>query len=79
MARKALLYKKETKFLTLKQLQPNVSQHYSLDTAGEIGSILSGNVIEVIGTKMDDARWENIKKEVNILVQKKEQCNVFES
>lgn len=56
-----------------------LSQHYSLDTAGEIGSILSGNVIEVIGTKMDDARWENIKKEVNILVQKKEQCNVFES
>ena len=32
-----------------------------------IKTIIVVSIIEVIGTKMDDARWENIKKEVNIL------------
>lgn len=33
---------------------------YELDRCGEIGSITAGNIIEVIGAKMDDQRWENI-------------------
>jgi len=37
----------------------------SLDKAGDIGAILSGNVIEVIGAKMDEKRWNKIKEEVN--------------
>ncbi len=32
-------------------------KNYSLDTCGQIGSILSGKVIEVIGAKMDEGRW----------------------
>ncbi|MCP9612466.1 adenosine kinase [Coprobacter tertius] len=40
---------------------------YSLEIAGNIGSILSGEVIEVIGTKMDDARWAEIKLKVQAL------------
>jgi len=32
----------------------------SLDKCGEIGAILSGKVIEVIGSKMDDERWKEI-------------------
>ncbi len=35
---------------------------------GEIGAILSGHVIEVIGSKMDYTRWEKIKAEVGIIV-----------
>ena len=36
----------------------------SLKTCGEYGSILSGNVIEFIGSKMDKERWSMIKAEV---------------
>ena len=37
----------------------------SLDKAGQIGSVLSGNVIEVIGAKMDEERWAKITEAVN--------------
>ncbi len=37
----------------------------SLDICGKIGTILSGKVIEVIGPKMDDARWADIKSMVS--------------
>ncbi|MCD6090889.1 MAG: adenosine kinase [Bacteroidales bacterium] len=37
----------------------------SLEKAGEIGAILSGNVIEVIGAKMDNEHWTKINAEVN--------------
>ena len=37
---------------------------FSLDKCGEIGSILAGNVIEVIGAKMDDDRWKKIEKQI---------------
>jgi sugar/nucleoside kinase (ribokinase family) len=33
----------------------------SMEQCGKIGSILSGHVIEVMGPKMDDGRWEKIK------------------
>ncbi len=36
-----------------------------LDSCGKIGSIVAGNVVEVIGAKMEDERWENIKSEIN--------------
>ena len=36
----------------------------SLKTCGEYGSILSGNVIEFIGSKMSRERWNEIKTEV---------------
>jgi sugar/nucleoside kinase (ribokinase family) len=37
----------------------------SLKKCGQIGAILSGNVIEVIGSKMDQDRWAKIRKEVS--------------
>lgn len=40
----------------------------SLDKAGQIGAVLSGNVIEVIGTKMDEKRWAKITEEVNKII-----------
>ena len=41
-----------------------LSEGKSLDTCGKYGSILSGNVIEFIGSKMSTERWNAIKAEV---------------
>ena len=36
----------------------------SLETCGNYGAMLSGNVIEFIGSKMDRERWNRIRAEV---------------
>lgn len=41
-----------------------LSKGLSLDKCGRIGAICSGNVIEVIGSKMDEERWQKIRKQV---------------
>jgi sugar/nucleoside kinase (ribokinase family) len=41
----------------------------SLDACGKIGSIVAGNVVEVIGAKMSDERWENIKSEIKLALE----------
>ena len=33
-----------------------------LDQCGKIGAIVSGHVIEVVGPKMDETRWDNVRK-----------------
>lgn len=38
---------------------------YSLEKCAKIGSILSGNVIQVIGTTLPAARWDEIKLNIN--------------
>jgi len=38
---------------------------YSLSKCGQIGSILAGKVIEVVGAKMDDGKWQEIFDLVN--------------
>ena len=38
---------------------------YSLEKCAKIGSILSGNVIQVIGTSMPQERWDEIKLNIN--------------
>lgn len=38
---------------------------YSLEKCAKIGSLLSGNVIQVVGTTMPKARWDEIKLNVN--------------
>jgi sugar/nucleoside kinase (ribokinase family) len=35
------------------------------DICGKMGSILAGRVIEVIGAKMDESHWENLRREIN--------------
>jgi sugar/nucleoside kinase (ribokinase family) len=37
-----------------------LTKGFSLDRCAEIGAITSGNIIEVIGAKMDDQRWDRI-------------------
>ncbi len=38
---------------------------YSLDKCAKIGSILAGNVIQVIGTTIPQAQWDEIKLNIN--------------
>jgi len=37
-----------------------MSKNLAFDQCAEIGAVVAGNVIEVIGAKMDAARWETI-------------------
>jgi sugar/nucleoside kinase (ribokinase family) len=39
----------------------------SLEKCGRIGTILAGNVIEIIGAKMKESTWENIRREVKMI------------
>lgn len=41
---------------------------YSLEICGKIGSLVSGNVVEVLGAKMTDEVWETIHNEMKTLV-----------
>lgn len=42
-----------------------MSKNWSLEKSGMAGSILAGNVIEVIGSKMNDERWDKIHSLIN--------------
>ena len=39
----------------------------SLTKCGQMGGIVAANVIEVLGTKMDDVRWNDIHKAIALL------------
>jgi len=41
--------------------------NHPLQICGQIGSLLSGSVIEIIGTKMNTERWNTIKEGVSLL------------
>ncbi len=47
-----------------------LSKGYSLDKCGEIGALLAGNIIEVLGARMEDDRWENIKTIIENILKK---------
>lgn len=42
-----------------------LTKNYDLEKCGKIGAITSGNVIEIIGTKMSDDRWIRIKNQIH--------------
>ena len=42
--------------------------NYTLDVCGRIGSLVSGNVVEVLGAKMSDEVWSLIHKEIAIII-----------
>jgi sugar/nucleoside kinase (ribokinase family) len=44
-----------------------LTQNKALDVCGRIGSIVAGNVVEVVGAKMEDNRWEAIKSAIDKL------------
>ena len=41
-----------------------LSHGFPLDVCGKIGALVSGNIVEVVGAKLDDERWENIRREI---------------
>jgi len=41
-----------------------LAKGYSLEICGKIGSLVSGNVVEVLGAKMTDQVWETIHHEI---------------
>jgi sugar/nucleoside kinase (ribokinase family) len=44
-----------------------MAKGYSPEVCGKIGSLLAGNVIEVVGSKMDEGRWEGIYHELKMM------------
>ncbi len=47
-----------------------LSKGYPPNICGKIGSLTSGNVVEIVGAKMDNDRWDRIRAEINILLNK---------
>ena len=45
------------------------AQGYSAQKCAEIGAVTSGNVIEIVGTKMDAQRWANIRSQIKHITQ----------
>lgn len=45
-----------------------LANDYSLELCGEIGSLISGNVVEVLGAKMDDEVWNQIHTEIKNMI-----------
>lgn len=41
-----------------------LANNFSLEICGKIGSLVSGNVVEVLGAKMSNEVWEEIHKEI---------------
>jgi sugar/nucleoside kinase (ribokinase family) len=41
-----------------------ISKHYELARCGEIGTLVSGKTVEVIGAKLDENIWQEIKKSI---------------
>lgn len=46
-----------------------LSQNLPLEKCGQIGSVLAGNVIEVIGAKMKEERWSKIRNSVKHIIE----------
>jgi sugar/nucleoside kinase (ribokinase family) len=44
-----------------------LAHSHDLEKCGKIGSLLAGEVIQVVGADMEEGRWEEIKKRVNLL------------
>ena len=45
-----------------------LANNYSLEVCGKIGSLISGNVVEVLGAKMSDEVWDTIQVEIKKIV-----------
>ncbi|MDR3652502.1 MAG: adenosine kinase [Paludibacter sp.] len=46
-----------------------LSSNFSLEVCGKIGSLVSGNVVEVLGAKMSDEVWTVIHQEIKKIVE----------
>jgi len=41
---------------------------HTIDVCGKIGALLGKNAVEVVGARMDDKRWEDIKTEISQII-----------
>ena len=41
---------------------------YSLENCGKIAALISGKVVEVMGANLPDEQWNDVKKEINSLI-----------
>jgi sugar/nucleoside kinase (ribokinase family) len=41
---------------------------YGLEKCANIGSVLSGNVIQVVGTNLPKQQWDEIKLNINTII-----------
>ncbi|HJV76850.1 MAG TPA: adenosine kinase [Paludibacter sp.] len=46
-----------------------LASNYSLEVCGKIGSLVSGNVVEVLGAKMSNEVWETIHADMKQIIQ----------
>ncbi len=44
-----------------------LAEDLPLETCGKIGTLLASSVIEVLGAKMKESTWENLRREIKIL------------
>ena len=44
------------------------SKDLPLDKCGILGSIMAGHVIEIIGARMDEDKWKDIKKTISVII-----------
>ena len=45
-----------------------LANNYSLEVCGKIGSLISGNVVEVLGAKMTEEVWDTIHAEIKKII-----------
>ena len=44
-----------------------LSEGLDLEVAGKIGSLLAGNVVEVMGAKISDEKWEKLRPQIELI------------
>ena len=44
-----------------------LANDFDLEKCGKIGSLVAGNIVEVVGAKMEQARWDKIKSQIEKL------------
>jgi sugar/nucleoside kinase (ribokinase family) len=45
-----------------------LTNDYDLETCGKIAALVSGKVVEVMGANLPDDKWNEIKKEISLIV-----------
>jgi len=47
-----------------------LAENYDLETAGKIGSLLAAKVVEIMGAKLSDQTWENLRPSIELIKNK---------
>jgi sugar/nucleoside kinase (ribokinase family) len=47
-----------------------LAENYDMETAGKIGSLLAGKVVEIMGAKLSDETWESLRPTIELIKNK---------